>query len=216
MTCRLGQFAFPSKTAATAAVQRIYNNTPLGQILTGSDAALIAAVFARYLLCHPEADPLADPDFTVRTISRDGKLQRSFFALRPNGTGYRFGYRKPLGLAPQHGDLLKATRRAIAPDIIQYKTSRFGSRDAIPCDETGEPVAFADAHVDHHEPWPFAKILQAYLARHGHPELVRDPAQRLVLSAHDAASFRRFHNERARLRLVHRDVNLGRRRPVLA
>lgn len=203
---------FPAKPPQPPLCSGIYHNTPLDQILSGSDAALIAAVFDRYLLCHPEADPVGEPAFTVRTISRDGKLQRSFFALRPDGTGYRFGYRKSLGLTPRDGDLIKATRRAIAPDIIHYKTSRFGRRDAIPCDETGEAVAFADAHVDHREPWPFQKILQAYLAQHGYPEILRDTAQRLVLAPHDAAGFRRFHNDRARLRLVHRDVNLGKRR----
>jgi hypothetical protein len=89
---------------------------------------------------------------------------------------------------------------------------RFGRRDTIPCDETGDSVAWADAHVDHYGDWPFCRIVAEFVKEHGEPKLVSAAAKTRFKDDRVAEAFRQYHNERATLRIVRKDVNCGGRR----
>jgi hypothetical protein len=61
---------------------------------------------------------------------------------------------------------------------------------------------------DHGGEWPFARIVKVFVAIHGQPAVTREPCEGSRFDDPAVAEkFREFHNERAQLRIVHRNVN---------
>lgn len=118
------------------------------------------------------------------------------------------------GMPPLRSRLLTACRTTVKEDMNAFKAVRFGNSKWTVCDETGEPLHWDDAHVDHivpfiqiAGPWLDARphLTVADLAPHGVgavSESFADPAL--------AAELRQFHKERATVRLVAAKVNLSR------
>ena len=149
-------------------------------------------------------------DIVVRKIEyRPGIIQKCFWIIHPDGGATDFSYRNCFGMQARDGGVAEAARTAVWPGIVAYKRQRFGNSDAIPCDETGALVSFADADVDHDAPWPFSRILREFFTGRPKPQL-RDEQVRMVFACPDlAAEFIAFHDERARLRIVERKVNIS-------
>ncbi len=94
------------------------------------------------------------------------------------------------------------------------KAAYFNGRGEAACEATGQPVAWSDAHVDRAGEWPFRRIAADWIAARGGLPLTKEDGMSQVLACEaDARSFRAFHDERARLRVVHRIVNLTAERP---
>lgn len=205
----VGRRIFPRKSDAVDAVKAVLNGATLNRPLAGDDRELVQAL----LLMHPRADLKAAAGvagIVVRQITyRPGIIQRCFHVIHPDGSETDFSYRQCFGMAPRDGGIAEAARYVVWPDIIAYKSARFGSAETIPCDVTGSLVLFAEADVDHAPPWPFSRILREFLAIEGRPDL-RDEGVRMVFADEGVGErFKRFHDERAVLRVVYRPVNMS-------
>lgn len=206
---------FKSKKAAFEYTKAILNEAVPGKLLQGPREYMARAVLGMHPSCGEKLNgyKLEDVKLLVREVS-EPFASRCFFLIRPDGSMIDWSYLVCFGRAPHLpmgvpiDRIEEASRRAVDPDVFAYKQMRYAGAEVIACDETGEPVLFREAHVDHAEPWPFAAILKAFLAEHG-PCALHDMGLYLVFAdPADAQAFREFHNARAVLRLVHRDVNL--------
>jgi hypothetical protein len=168
----LGGIAFPSKKTAVEKIRDILRTSPLDVPLADADYFLIRAM----LELHPNKDKkLAGGGVAIvvginggpGSLDRTMPSSRGFQVVQANGSKVDFSYRIALGLDSPEPNIAKAARRAVTPAIVAYKTARFRGATHIPCDETGQMIAFGDAHVDHSEPWTFKRILDAFIAKHG-------------------------------------------------
>ena len=92
----------------------------------------------------------------------------------------------------------KATyRQAVHPSITAFRANNAPGLCAL----TGVPLWAGGASVDHGDPWPFSKIVRAYKAKW---HLMRGEG---LPGRADRAHFRRFHDERARLRWIAARIN---------
>jgi hypothetical protein len=94
--------------------------------------------------------------------------------------------------------------------VHQHKLGSFAARDLAPCEATGRWIAFSDAPVDHADPWPFVRIVGGFRKLWPAPAIADlDGVRRVFGRARDAQV-----DVLARLRVVHRKVNLGKRRGI--
>lgn len=118
------------------------------------------------------------------------------------------------GMPPLRSRLLTACRTTVKEDMHAFKAMRFGNSKWAVCDETGEPLHWDDAHVDHIV--PFIGIAGPWLDARPHltvADLAPDGVVAVSESFADpalASEFRQFHEEHAKVRLVAAKVNLSR------
>jgi hypothetical protein len=221
MKTKLGRFDFPTKKAAFDEARRVLNTAPPNIPLVGYEGELLRALIPG----HPDAaDKLGGfglDQVTIEVRSFDwlpGMPQRGMFIIRPDGSEIDFSYLVALGRKPRDRRtwFYEACRNAVAQRMHEHKTRYFAGRDVVQCEATGEWLCFADAEVDHAEPWPFVRIVQVFLTDApmlAEPD-VSDPdgLRRVFTNPRDAEAFIRFHDQRAVLRVVHRDINSRKRK----
>lgn len=205
----IGNQTFPTKKAAAARVAAILRDTRCGVALDGDDLDLVLGTLAIHPGA-PEKTAKGVNGVTVRTFEyRPGIVQRCFYIQHLDGTETDFSYRVAMGLAPSGPVVSEAARAAVWPTIVAYKRQRYGTADTIPCDLTGQSVAFADAHVDHAGEWPFSRIVREFVATHGAPAL-RDEQVRVVFDRpEDTTAFNEFHDAHAVLQIVEKRANIA-------
>jgi hypothetical protein len=89
-----------------------------------------------------------------------------------------------------------------------YRRQRF-AEGSIRCDVSGKELREDEAHIDHAPPWTFDAIVRAYQEEFGDPALRHDGTCDLFQDSTDAERFKTFHDQRAKLRLVHKHVNIS-------
>lgn len=106
----------------------------------------------------------------------------------------------------------RACRVAAFDSVQAWRQARFASGECLTCALSGDELTPDTADADHVRPWTFATIVAAFRMRVG------IAATRAKSSDYDcpvfvdpdiAGAFRGFHDERAELRLVRRDLNRG-------
>lgn len=105
--------------------------------------------------------------------------------------------------------MTKAEKKRRASALL----ARFDGQEWATCEETGEPLHWSDAHVDHI--YPLVLLAGAWIDERPHlgiADLAKDRPGAVGDSFADhgiAAEFRAYHDEHARLRLVSAKVNLS-------
>jgi hypothetical protein len=111
---------------------------------------------------------------------------------------------------PVGASIDEACRYAVAESIQDFKCQVFDSQDNVRCAETGKLVSFEDSDVHHAGPWGFKRIVNAFIEEYGEPAVWKrangDFGSEFVDEA-DAIRFREFHDARAILQIVSRDVH---------
>jgi len=216
----LARTTFPRKADAEKRVREILHTTPLGQHLVGGELRLLLGVLAK----HPHSDEKLKGGVIAITVglntSDTGITARGFQIVRPDGSYTTFSYIRALGTdAALSKGIDEAARYAVSDSILDFKHQAFGCTLAVPCAETGALVSWEAADVHHAEPWPFKKIVAAFVEQNGEPSI------RKRINGHfgsefvyekDIASFRKFHDVRAVLQIVSRDAHCRRRHAQLS
>jgi hypothetical protein len=209
----IGRWTFPTKKAALAEVRRVLHNSVPYEMLEGDDYELILAL----VKLHRNADE----KFTGGCIGIRVQWNcvpgyapaRGFHIVRADGTTMEFSiYCGPLDQQDTEAKrrwarLTQAARYAVVPTTQAYKDRRFGGGPIAICDVTGQILGWDDAVVDHAPPWPFRRILNDWLSERGVPPVI-EQRYHFEFAPDDAAAFRAFHDERARLRLIDKDENM--------
>lgn len=126
--------------------------------LEGEDAALMGDL----LLRHPSAERKIGCGVKAIWIKRNGTFGSGFYVERIDGTLVDFSYKQCLRPFTHASKAKFAFRRAIDSQVIAVKVAAFGSTESIICPETGEPITWETAHVDHEPPLTFAALLVEY------------------------------------------------------
>jgi hypothetical protein len=207
----IGRITFPRKKDAVARIREILHNTPLHQQLVGEDARLILGVLARHPRCNQKLARGIVGLTVANNESDTGLSSRGFQIIRPNGSLDTFSYIRALAEKDLVGASIdEACRYAVSESILDFKYKVFDSQDDVCCAETGKLVVFEDCDVHHAEPWPFKRIVNAYIEQYGEPAVWKrengDFGSEFVSEA-DAVKFREFHDVRAILQIVSRDAH---------
>jgi hypothetical protein len=112
----------------------------------------------------------------------------------------------------------KVCREIIAGDLREVKLSYFknhSSRGRVKCQETGDLCAWEELSVDHRQPNTFSVIIDRFIELNGIDvslvEYKKTPDHVYIFKdGLLSEKFRRYHKEKANLRVVKKVINLGR------
>jgi hypothetical protein len=206
----LGRTTFPRKLDAEQRVKEILHGTPLHQHLVGSDMRLVIGVLAK----HPHSDEKLKGGIVAITVATNvsdtGISARGFQVVHIDGTYTTFSYVRALGTDRCGKGIDEACRYAVFESIVEFKRKAFQDAERVPCAETGALTAFVDCDVHHAEPWPFKRIVAAFMEQNGEPSVRKrlngDFGAEFVYPK-DVTNFRAFHDHLAVLEIVSRDVH---------
>ncbi|MBA4391745.1 MAG: hypothetical protein C0399_12530 [Syntrophus sp. (in: bacteria)] len=212
----LGEFSFPTKKEAKELYSNILNRIDLGQHLEGEDFDYVMAL----LLNHPYAEDKIGVG--VEAIKVDTGLHsanRCFHVVRTDGSIEDFSIGKCID--GDHSDFHKfciACRKAVENDIRAYKRKYFAdnadSNEMIRCQSGGQRVSYDDSHVDHREPFTFSSIVHFFCKAKGlDTGAIKYKTEgkygNEFADSSLTESFRDWHKENAKLRVVHSKTNLS-------
>jgi hypothetical protein len=216
---RISAEVFRTKREIVAHVRGILARTQIGSELAPADRGFMLSLLQR----HPSASRKIGPG--IRAIRVDLNThwapQKAFVLVRIDGSETDFSYYSCIYPSAHDAKFCEACRQAVVADVLAFKKRFFETAadefNEVACAVTGERVSWNDAHVDHAPPWTFKTIVNAFVGEQGIDvaavPLAGDGDNEWQSTFADPAMsdrFRHFHNERARLRLVTRTVNLRR------
>lgn len=198
--------------ASKAAVQRRAQAILKSGVVGGDDARFLLGLFER----HPSAaEKIGVGIAEVRVVTVPPWNTRGFQVERVDGTTTDVSYLeclRPTG--PEHW-FRAACRTAVRDQIESVRAEAFRTDAVIACPITGALITAQLAHVDHAPPWPFERIVAAFLETSG-----IDPAAVAFVDGDNqfesrfadpalAERFALFHAARAGLRVVSAAANLS-------
>ncbi len=208
-----GEF-FATKSALTNRVRGIlYAHVPEHRI-ESPDLEFLTALLNR----HPKAILKIGSGIHcifVR-VNRAFGDQRGFWLQRLDGSETDWSFIECITPSDQRKKFASAARAAIAYQVIAFKRRESQHLNSFCCPVTGEHVSIEEAHVDHREPWTFEAILDAFIR-----EFSIDVQGFSIESDGDGQlsdrftdrdmemEWRKFHAEKAGLRLVSQRANLS-------
>jgi Protein of unknown function (DUF3223) len=182
---------------------------------------------------HPDVDEKIGIGIDHFVVDDDGQRSCCIWAVRPDKTRTPISKKACLDKPSPLNEFSRACRAAIAVDAIQAKNDAFGIKHVAPgmhewdltldplptiiCPATGCEITYDQAHAHHDDPWPFKKIVEAFLE--SRPDINRDdlcsyiqrvPGMDTKIQLKDqvlAADFYLFHKERASLVVVSGEAN---------
>lgn len=212
---RLGEFHFSSKKEANQFYSEILNRVTLDEPLTDTDFDYVMAL----LLNHPQAEEKIGIGVKALKVASGAYAgSRCFHIVRADESVENFSIGKCIN--GEHSDFYKlciACRRAVENDVRGYKRKFFEENadcnGCVKCPRTGILVTYQQAHVDHREPFTFsalvhffskAKNLDISTLSYETSGRYGNEFQNIALSE----SFRLWHKENAKLRIIHGASNL--------
>jgi Protein of unknown function (DUF3223) len=208
----VGSRVFPFKRDAEDACRKIlYRSQSGGRVVVPADVQFLLDL----LELHPEREikiGVGIAHFEVRSNPRFGK-QRSFYLIRTDGTETDFSFVKCLR-PPTHRQLVMAAmRREVEGQIIEFAKHEYRVSSHVLCPITRRYVERDAAHVDHSSP-TFLELAEDFAGRSGGwYELSVAHADGSIGvqlgSSHQAGAWRKYHRERANLRIVSIEANLS-------
>ncbi len=207
----LGQFEFVTKAAARKAIQAVANTAVLGKPLVGSERELVLALLER----HRDPGRKIGPGIRDVHVNINSYRKRGFYITRVDGTTDDFSWTQCL-TPPRPIDRLRtALRRFVVPQVHAARDQYFGGQEHAACQLTGRAITRVTCHVHHEEP-SFAELVELFLAN----ERIAAEEVAFVAAAHVEGAhltetwkwfgdrFAAFHQERARLLVVHDSEHL--------
>jgi len=212
----LGEYNFTTKKEAKKLYSKILNETDLEHDLEGGNYDYVMAL----LLNHPCADEKIGCGVeAIRVSTGYTALNRCFHVVRTDGTVDNFSISKCID--GEHSEFHKfciACRRAVEADVRSYKRKYFEKNSdengMVKCQSTCQLISFDEAHVDHREPFTFSALAYFF-----HKSLGMDLCSVQYATKGKYGNefsdvtlielFQKWHEENAKLRIVHGKENLS-------
>ena len=211
----LGRFTFASKKAAKDALRQLRDIHIDGSPILDEDAVDMLLDVVR---THPQAQQKVGPGITGFYVSEAPEFgTMCFYLRRTDGTVTDFSWNEAITPASPIVRLRNACRNAIAAEKMAYRDEAWPLADVglRVCPITGRRYGRADAHVDHVPPDTLKRLVERWLAASniGVADVAVDHVGdlRAVDEIADAGllqSWRAYHSEHARLRLISGEGNL--------
>lgn len=193
----IGTYIFESKKAAQERYSKILSSWDLYENIQGDDIHLLFAL----LDAHPWRQSIVGSSRIVGFQLWPTEYRtRQIVAVRENGEIVKFPIRR--AFAKRNKTKLELfrerCRRAIAPQIIGFKRRYWELYGYWECEVTHELLKLEDVHIDHI--YSFECMLQDWLK--DRPNEYSDAS---------VEGFAEYHSQNAKLRVVSKTYNLGRR-----
>jgi len=144
---------------------------------------------------------------------------KCFEIIRKDGSKEIFSYRSCInGQSPPLSKFSKTCRETISEDLRMVKLAYFkknSSRGRVRCQETGELCTWEELNVDHRQPNTFSVIVDRFIEVHRidvnsieYKEIMDGVYQFCDIEL--AENFKKYHKEKANLRIVMKGKNLSR------
>lgn len=212
---QIGRLNFKYKKDAITYYKNILNSYEFHELLDESDFGDVLDL----LKIHPNAQEKIGIGIKKITVEKTRHNTKCFNAIRFDSSSEIFSYIKCI-----NGDLSplekfsKTCRDAISNDMRLLKLSFFkenSQKGRVKCQETGELSLWEDLNIDHRQPNTFSVIVDRFIELHGIDLTSIEYVESIdnVYSFKDdglAEKFRKYHKEKANLRLVRKNNNLGR------
>lgn len=212
---KIGGKEFSSKKEALNHYRVILNSYDFGETLKQDDFDDIMDL----LETHPKVKEKIGIGIEKVKIAKLKYDTKSFELVRFDGSTECFSYTKRIN-SPKtdFSKFREACRQAIQEDLRNVKLSYFdkhSKKGRVKCQETGDLSKFEELNVDHRQPNTFSVIVDRFvelnnielnnidyiLVDGGPNELADDKLKE---------KFRQYHKDKANLRIVKRNLNLGR------
>ena len=212
---KVGNKIFKYKKDALSHFKNILNSYDFGESLISEDFNDVYELLKK----HPRAEGKIGVGIKDLKIGKVQHNTKCFEFVRTDFTTGFFGYNKCInGARKAITDFSRACRRAIQEDLRNVKTEyfkKYSKKGRVKCQETGELLLYEDLNVDHRQPNTFSIIVDRFIEVNkcdlNSIEYVAtdDYAQELA-DIQLIKKFREYHKEKANLRLVKKELNLGR------
>ncbi len=220
---KIGNKEFRFKKDALNYYKDILNSYDFGEILSDqhyNDIIDLLDYDISYTNNHPNFKEI--DDFEIKDV-RIGKVQfntKCFELLYKNGTTDYISYRLRISKPKESlfNDFRQAARNIIQKDIISVKQEyfdEFSKKGFVPCQETGIQSKWEELVVDHRQPNTFSIIVDRFVELNGvdlkSVEYVTNEDNFYVFKDNVLIEdFRKYHKEKAVLRIVRKECNLSR------
>ena len=212
---QIGKLNFKYKKDVIAYYKNILNSYKFQEILNESDFNDVLNL----LKIHPNAQEKIGVGVKEIIVDETRYKTKCFNAIRFDSSSEIFSYIKCI-----NGDLSplakfsKTCRDVIADDLRLVKLSFFkgnSKKGRVKCQETGKLSLWEELNVDHRQPNTFSVIVDRFIELYKIDLSAVEYIETIdnVYSFKDddfAEKFRQYHKEKANLRLVRKDNNLGR------
>lgn len=218
MSYLIADAAYPTKEALLDRCRRILANTPNGTCVADDDLPFLFDLFRH----HDEWQSKSESGIAAITTTKTLHGSRGFLLHRHDGTTIDISFHHAVrhvltartsALQPQEiRDFREAARYAVRFQVWGFRDKQLETASVCPI--TGEPLDRANCAVDHEPPRTFERLLFDFCQRHQvNPMKVSIGSYQGMVSVFDDSdleqSWKAFHKEHARLRLVSRLGNLS-------
>lgn len=212
---KIGEIEFATKKDALAHYKAILNAYNFGEELNTNDYNDIMNL----LETHPRIKEKIGVGIEKVRVAKVQYNTRSFQLVRIDGSTEFFSYTKRIN-APKtnFAKFQEACRQAIQGDLRSVKLDYFekhSKKGQVKCQESKELAKYEELNVDHRQPNTFSVIVDrfielnsieiekiAYIQVDGGPNELKDDKLK--------QEFRKYHQAKANLRIVKKNLNLGR------
>ena len=212
---KIGQLHFDYKKDAIAHFKEILNSYELKETLDEEDFNDVLSL----LKIHPNSKEKIGAGIKEIQVDTIRFKTKCFNAIRVDSSCEIFSYIKCINgtLAPLT-KFSKTCRDVISEDLRLVKLSFFkgnSKEGRVKCQETGILSFWGELNIDHRQPNTFSVIVDRFIEFHNIDLSAVEYIESIdnIYSFKDEAlseKFRKYHKEKANLRLVRKDRNLGR------
>ena len=212
---KIGDKEFKYKKDALNYFKEILNSYEPTDIVTETDFKDLVGL----LEIRPDKDEKIGCGIEAIRVIEVRYKTKCFELIRKNGSKEVFSYRNCInGTSKPLTKFSKTCRETIAEDLRNVKLAffkKFSSKGQVKCQETGELCRWEELNIDHRQPNTFSIIVDRFIEVNridiNTVEYIEvmDGVYRFTDSAL-AENFRKYHKDKANLRLVMKGKNLAR------
>ena len=212
---KIGDKAFATKKDALNHYKTILNSYNFGETLEKQDFHDILDL----LETHPKAKEKVGVGIEKVRIAKLKYNTKSFELVRFDSSTEYFSYTKRINSPKsEFTKFSEACRQAIQDDLRKVKLAyfdKFSKKGRVKCQETGELLKYEDLSVDHRQPNTFSVIVDRFIElKHINLNEIKyiqiDGEPNQLDNTELVEEFRAYHKEKANLRIVKKNFNLGR------
>ncbi|MDY0388580.1 MAG: DCL family protein [Methanolobus sp.] len=212
---KIGEIEFATKKDALTHYKTILNAYDFGEELNTDDFNDILSL----LETHPRIKEKIGVGIEKVRVAKVQYNTKSFELIRIDGSTEFFSYTKRIN-APKTNftKFREACRQAVQDDLRNVKLAYFekhSKKGQVKCQESKELAKYDELNVDHRQPNTFSVIVDRfielknldieaieYIQVDGGPNEIKEDKLK--------QEFRKYHQNKANLRIVKKDLNLGR------
>ena len=212
---QIGRLHFKYKKDVIAHFKKILNSYNFGELLNKDDFQDVLNL----LKIHPNSKEKIGAGIKKIKVDETRYKTKCYNAIRVDSSSEIFSYIKCInGSLSPLTKFSKTCRDAISDDLRLVKLSFFkgnSKKGRVNCQETGELSLWVELNVDHRQPNTFSVIVDRFIELYridlSSIEYIESIDNVYLFKDNDLAEeFRKYHKEKANLRLVRKDKNLGR------